>query len=84
MANLWQQQPNPFNVHNPDEWTKWKRWYEQVPNCPQTQEHRQNTPGVQSALLHGEETAEDVLTSMGISDKERKRYDEQVQLASRD
>ena len=45
-----------------------------VPHCLPTPERRRNSPGSTLLYCMGEE-AEDVLTSTGISDEERKRYD---------
>ena len=74
MANLRLQPPDPFNFRNPDAWTKWKRRYEQFRTASRLQSADETRQ--ESTLLDcmGEE-AEDVLTSTGISDEDRKRYD---------
>ena len=74
MANLQLQPPDPFNFRNPDEWRKWKRRYKQfhtVSGLKSTDEAHQ----VSTLLYCMGEKAEDVLTSTGISDEERKWYD---------
>ena len=74
MANLRLQPPDPFNFRNPDEWTKWKRRYEQFRTASGLKS-ADETRQVSTLLYCMGEDAEDVLTSTGISDEDRKRYD---------
>ena len=74
MANLQLQPPDPFNFRNPDEWTKWKRRYEQFRTASGLQS-ADETRQVSTLLYCMGEEAEDVLTSTGISDEEWKWYD---------
>ena len=74
MANLRLQPPDPFNFRNPDEWTKWKGRYEQFRTASGLKS-ADETRQVSTLLYCMGEEAEDVLTSTGISDEDRKRYD---------
>jgi len=78
MANLQLQQPDPFNFHNPDEWTKWKRQYKLQFRTASRLKSADETCQVSTLFYCMGEEAEDVLTSTEISNKERKWYDEQV------
>ena len=73
MSNLQLQLPYPFNFHNPDEWTKWKRRYKQFHTASgltsADEAHQVSTLYCMGAK------AEDVLTSTGISNEEQKWYD---------
>ena len=74
MANLRLQPPDPFNFRKPDEWGKWKRRYEQFRTASGLANEGE-TRQVSTLLYCMGEEAEDVLTSTGISDEDRKKYD---------
>ena len=75
MAQLQLKPPESFNFKTPNNWQKWKRRFEQFRSASglvnQSEASQINT------LLYclGEE-AEDVLTSTGISEDDRKKYPE--------
>ena len=75
MASVPIHPPVKFNFHNPDEWLKWRRRFEQfrvAAGMESESEERQI-----STLLYclGEE-AEDVFTSTNISNNDRKQCDQ--------
>ena len=74
MANLRLQPLDLFNFRNPDEWTCWKRRFEQFRSASGLS--TEDDPCQVSTLLYclGEE-ADDVLTSTNISEANRKVYD---------
>ena len=75
MATIQLQPPNPFDFKHPDDWQKWKRRFEQYRHASglATGSEQQQV----STLLYclGEQ-AEDVLSSTGISEDNRKKYSE--------
>ena len=78
MTSVPLQPPHLFNFHNPDNWLKWKRRFEQhrlASGLPGESDARQV-----STLLYclGEE-AEDVLMSANASEEDRKKLDTVVQ-----
>ena len=73
MSHIRLQPPDAFNFRNPNDWPRWKKRFEQfrvASNLSRDPEDRQI-----STLLYclGEE-AENVLTSTGISEDDRKKY----------
>ena len=73
MASLRLQPPEPFQFARPDSWARWKCRYEQfrvAAGISGEDERRQ----VNTLLYCLGPEAEDVLTSTGISSKERKKY----------
>ena len=73
MASLRLQPPAPFPFHQPDEWAKWKRRFEQF--CLASGLSTEGEERQVSTLLYtmGEE-AEDILMSTNISDEDKKNY----------
>ena len=73
MAQIRLQPPEPFNFHNPDHWSRWKRRFEQF----RVASGLQGEGGIKqvSTLLYclGEE-AEAVLTSTNATEEERQHY----------
>ena len=65
--------PPPFDFKKPDEWTKWKRRFEQFMSASGL--NKEDETRQVSTLLYclGEE-AEDVLVSTNITDESRKKY----------
>ena len=75
MATIQLQAPNPFDFKHPDDWQKWKRRFEQYRHASGLAtgtEQRQ----VSTLLYCLGEQAEDVLSSTGISEDDRKKYSE--------
>jgi len=75
MATIHLQPPNPFDFKHPDDWPKWKRRFEQYRHASGLatgNEQRQ----VSTLLYCLGEKADDVLSSTGISEENRKKYSE--------
>lgn len=74
MAQIRLQPPDPFNFHNPDDWPRWQRRFEQFRVASALTEDEQKKQV--STLLYclGEE-AEGVLASMNITAEQREVYD---------
>ena len=75
MATIQLQAPNPFDFKHLDDWQKWKRRFEQYRHASGLAtgtEQRQ----VSTLLYCLGEQAEDVLSSTGISEDDRKKYSE--------
>ena len=73
MAQILFQPPDPFDFKTPDDWPQWRRRFEQFRSASGLQEA--STAKQVNTLLYclGEE-AKSVLTSMNISEDERKHY----------
>ena len=73
MATIQLQPPNPFDFKHPDDWPRWKRRFEQYRHASglaSGNEERQ----VSTLLYCLGEQADDVLSSTGISEENRKKY----------
>ena len=73
MASGWLQPPSSFDFKTPDEWSRWKRCFEQfclATGLPAKDDDRQ----VGNLLYCMGEGAEDTLTSTNISASDRKKY----------
>ena len=72
MASVRLQPPSPFEFHNPDDWPRWKRRFEQF--CQASGLSAEDDSQQVSTLLYCMgENAEDTLASTGISGEDRKR-----------
>ena len=69
MAQLQLQPPEPFNFRNPEDWPRWKRRFEQIPEASSL-----TADSAKKTLLYclGEEASAD------ITEDERKVYDSVV------
>ena len=74
MATTLLQPPNPFSFDKPEEWSRWKRRFQQYRLASGLSE--KTGPCQVSTLLYCMgETSEDVLNMTGISDKNKKNFD---------
>ena len=71
MAQIWLQPPEPFNFKQPDDWSRWKRRFEQF----RLASGLDTDPAVKqvSTLLYC--MADVVLTSTNITEEEKKVYE---------
>ena len=73
MAHIRLELPGAFDFKRPDKWPRWKRRFGQY-RCASGLD-KEDEPRQASALLYCMgESAEDVLTSTGISDADREKY----------
>ena len=74
MAQIHFQLPDPLNFHNPEDWPQWKQRFEQFRVASSLVD--ENAKKKVNTLLYclGEQ-AETVLTSMNITEEQRKVYD---------
>ena len=71
MATIQIQPPNPFDFKHPDDWQRWKK---SLSSSGLASENEQRQ--VSTLLYCLGEQAEDVLSSTGISEENRKKYSE--------
>ena len=79
MASIQLQPPLSFDFTKPDEWSRWKRRFEQYRHASSLSSE-DDVRQVSALLLYclGQE-ADDVLSSTGITEEEHKKYDTVVQ-----
>ena len=77
MADIRLQPPEPFDFKNPDDWTRWKRRFEQF-RIASSLDTQSDSKQVSMLLYSMGEEAEVVLASTGITDEERKCYERVV------
>ena len=68
------QPPNPFDFKRPDEWSKWKRRFEQYFHASGLAASKDEERQVSTLLYCLGEEADDVLSSTNISTEERAKY----------
>ena len=78
MADIRLQPPEAFDFKNPDEWTRWKRRFEQF-RIASSLDTQPDSKQVSMLLYAMGEEAEVVLVSTGITDEERKSYKKVVE-----
>eukprot|EP00731_Ephydatia_muelleri_P032552 Em0024g96a len=78
MADIWLQPPEAFDFKNPDDWTRWKRRFEQF-RIASSFDTQSDSKQVSMLLYSMGEEAEVVLVSTGITDEERKSYKKVVE-----
>ena len=76
-VNLQLQPPAPFNFKRPDDWLKWKKRFQQYRSASGLTGQPEASQ-IDTLLYCLGEEADDVLTSTGISDDEKKVYDQVV------
>ena len=77
MAGIRLQLPEPFNFKQPDEWTRWKRRFEQYRVASGLAEEGEARQVCTLLYCMGEE-AGDVLTTTKIEEADRKKYDKVI------
>jgi len=75
MTSLHLQPPGPFDFKSPDGWLKWKRRFEQYRHASGLSSEGSEERQVSTLLYCLGEEANDVLTSTGISDTDRNKYE---------
>ncbi|KAL5510819.1 hypothetical protein EMCRGX_G006423 [Ephydatia muelleri] len=78
MADIRLQPPEAFDFKNPDDWTRWKRRFEQF-RIASSLDTQSDSKQVSMLLYSMGEEAEVVLVSTGITDEERKSYKKVVE-----
>ena len=76
MASIRLQPPAPFPFHQPDEWTKWKRRFEQFRSASGLAAERDEERQISTLLYTMGEEAGDILMSTNISEADIKKYKE--------
>ena len=77
MANVRLQPHDPFNFRNPDEWPRWKQWFEQFRSASGLTAE-DDLRQVSTLLYHLGAEVDDVLTSTNVSADDRKVYNSVV------
>ena len=75
MATIPLKPPNPFDFKHPDDWQKWKRRFDQYRHASGLASGNEQQQ-VSTLLYCLGEQADDVLSSTGISEENRKKYSE--------
>ena len=78
MANVRLEPPEAFDLTKPDNWSRWRRRFEQYRSAVALSGEEESRQ-VSTLLYCMGETAGDVLASTGISDDDRKKYDKVIQ-----
>ena len=78
MASIRLQPPESFDFKRPDEWPRWKKRFQQFRSAS-TLDGEAEDRQVNTLLYCMGEEAENVLSSTGISDEDRKKYDKVVE-----
>ena len=78
MASIRLQPPEPFDFKRPDEWPRWKKRFAQFRSASTLDKEAEDRQ-VNTLLYCMGEEAENVLSSTGISDKDKKNYDKVVE-----
>ena len=73
MAQLRLEPPEPFNLRTPDDWPRWKQWYEQF-RVASGLESEVAVKQVNTLLYCMGEEADSVLASTNVTEEERKVY----------
>ena len=74
MASIRLQPPEPFVFKRPDEWPRWKKRFQQFRSASTLDKEAEDRQ-VNTLLYCMGEEAENVLSSTGISDDDKKKYD---------
>ena len=78
MASIRLQPPESFDFKRPDKWPRCKKWFQQFRSAS-TLDGEAEDRQVNTLLYCMGEEAENVLSSTGISDEDRKKYDKVVE-----
>ena len=78
MATIRLQPPESFDFKRPDEWPRWKKRFQQFRSASTLDQEAEDRQ-VNTLLYCMGEEAENILSSTGISDEDKKKYDKVVE-----
>ena len=78
MATIRLQPPESFDFKRPDEWPRWKKRFQQFRSASTLDQEAEDRQ-VNTLLYCMREEAENILSSTGISDEDKKKYDKVVE-----